>query len=156
MDAFEIQPYLSVGAIPLNASRDHILNQLSPEQIVPLPFLEPRIGPIDACEDWGIFINYDDALTSETIEMFEPAHPILEGIDLLSMPYSDLEQWVSRQDPDMVSSDLGFTSFKFGFSAYAPFKEEDPYSPCESVTFFRKEEDLQALVMRLTRRSASA
>jgi len=134
---FEIHPYQSVGAIHFDKKRNE--NRAQFEVLPEVHAMTDGQLPIDAYEDWGVFVVYDKYNRCGEVEIRRPANVMFEGKDLLAMTWQELLEWFQNLDAEIQESHKDFVSFKYGIGIYAPEKKEDPTILPESITIFRKD-----------------
>jgi hypothetical protein len=94
--------------------------------------------PCDFFQDEGIFVYYEADGKAEAVEFAQPAEPIFEGTNLLSIPFSELAALIQLRDRATEVETTELTSKAIGIGAYAPEAEESPEKPAESVIVFKK------------------
>lgn len=92
----------------------------------------------DAYDRLGMHISYRLPGVCDAIELFSPATPKFQGQVLLDRSFREVLDWIQGIDPSVVVDETGFTSEQFGFGVYAPFADESPDDPIESVIVFER------------------
>ncbi len=93
----------------------------------------------DFYTDVGVFVYYgDDDELVEAIEFCDPASVMLQGRDLMAMPYTEVEAWLKRHDSSVVFDGDGITCEALGVGVYAPSALESPQDLPEGVIVFPK------------------
>ncbi|TFF33955.1 hypothetical protein [Mucilaginibacter psychrotolerans] len=134
---YTIYPCESLGNIALGLPRDQIrlLLKESYQEFYRNQFSKV---PTDFYQGSGLFINYNESLFCEAIEIVQPAKPTLFSVKLLEVSYESVEEQIKEWDEKLEITKTGFTSYKFGIGAYAPDKYEFPNEVVESIIVFRK------------------
>ena len=98
--------------------------------------------PCDSFRELACFVYYDASGKAEAVEFASPAEPMLDGVNLLALSFSDLVAQLSATDPDLIIDRFvkidGLTSLALGVGAYTPGAEEIPSEPIESVIVFAR------------------
>ncbi|MBE6068548.1 MAG: hypothetical protein E7211_12770 [Clostridium lundense] len=130
---FEINPYIGAGDILLGMTSEQIQNIIG---IVPTKFKKVDTSKMytDAYEWFHVY--YNDKGKCEAIEIFEPSMPVFKGQYLINRPFIEVKKYFDTIDDSIEINDAGFTSFKYGISIYAPFAEDEPFEPVESISIF--------------------
>jgi hypothetical protein len=132
----EIEPNQSVGPIQFNAKRSENRKHIASS---PYTYAQSESElPNDTYEDLGLFVIYDKYNTCGAVECKSPSKVIFENVSLLTKPYDELRDWLQTLDPNVVESEKDLISFDLGIELFAPDKDKNPKTPCESVTIFRK------------------
>jgi len=79
---------------------------------------------------------HDNQVVCEGVELFPPAAPTYDGVDMFAMPFRDVREWLARRDPSCVGALDSLTSRTLGIALYAPVAEEEPERPIASVYVF--------------------
>ncbi|NEB94076.1 hypothetical protein [Streptomyces bauhiniae] len=131
-----IEPFRSVGPLRLGASRDSCREYLGqPDESYRRSAWEVELA--DSYLDFGITLDFGPGGLLEAVEMFPPARPVLEGIDLLGLPGRDVLRLLSERASTPEFS-LGVYNFdEFGISL---FSSSGPASDglFDSVSVFRR------------------
>jgi hypothetical protein len=94
--------------------------------------------PTDAFDQVGIHVFYKATGHCEAIELFPPADPIFQGKSMIGQPFSAIRDWFQSLDSDLELDETGLISKKLGIGLYAPFAEDAPEEPIESVIIFEE------------------
>lgn len=132
---FEIVPYVGVGSIKFGMKREEVRKCFENrfEEFKKTVFSETSTDDFGCCH---VFYKKQD--TCEAIECFEEANVTMDGKKIIGMPYIEIKAMFEKIDNSLVLNDAGFTSFKFGIGVYAPFAQDEPGEPVESVIVFEK------------------
>jgi hypothetical protein len=132
---FEIVPYVGIGCIKFGMKREEVRkcfdNQY--EEFKKTPFSETLTDDFGGCH---VFYKKQD--TCEAIECFEESNVMMDGKKIIGMPYAEIKAMFEEIDNSLEFNDAGFTSFKYGTGVYAPFAQDRPSEPVESVIVFEK------------------
>jgi len=74
----------------------------------------------------------------EAIEFFGEAKVIINNETILGKSYTEIKDMFEAIDDSIDFDATGLTSFKYGVGVYAPFAEDEPDEPVESVIVFEK------------------
>lgn len=134
---YDIEPYVGVGPIKFGMPREAVRQALGVE---PRIFKKTPLSemPADAYDEWGIHVHYDPPGVCCAVELAAPAAPTFRGQNLLGRSFGELQEMFRRMDQDLETDASGLTSRKLGVGLYAPFAEESPGEPIESVIVFEK------------------
>lgn len=129
----EIKPYIGAGDVLLGMTSEKIQNIIG---IVPTKFKKVQTSKMytDAYEWFHVY--YNDKGKCEAIEIFEPSIPIFRGKYLINRPFIEVKNYFYTIDDSIEINNAGFTSFKYGIGIYAPYAEDEPDEPVESVIIF--------------------
>ena len=134
-NTFDIVPYERVGCINFGDTRSQVLDKLgAPDKS--LIRNRGQLMPRDAYYTLGIFISYSqkDGLV-DLVESFEPAEPMLQGINLMNPNYkktiSILRCAGYNIEDQRKTSTCGYESYDIGIGFYILEK-------LETVYFFNK------------------
>lgn len=133
----EIRPGQGVGPLQFDVKRE--VNRAHFDEPVKTYIQSEGELPNDTYESAGLFVIYDKYNVCGAVECSRPSATFLEGRDLLSTPYQELRGWFAEMDNDIRESEKGLISYHLNIDLYAPNKEVDPDTLCESVTVFRKD-----------------
>ena len=92
----------------------------------------------DAFNLLGIFVYYDDEDKCDSLEFFDPAQVIFNGLNLLDTSFNEFMNAIKEYDENIEEDDSGCTSYALGIGAYAPFKEKAPDEKNEGIIIFKK------------------
>ncbi len=86
------------------------------------------------------FVHYDQYNKIEAIEFhnFEEAKVMFQGVDLFTLTYSELKNYIKKQDLLIKTDGAGFVSLKLGIGIYAPSAEKEPDELVEGIIIFKK------------------
>ena len=132
---FEIVPYVGAGCIKLGMERAEIrkcFNNIYRES-KKSSSTGNTSDVFDCC-----YVYYKEQDTCEAIEFFGEAQATIDGKIMLGEPYSRVKNMFEAIDNSISFGDSGFTSFKYGVGVYAPFAQDEPDEPVESVIVFEK------------------
>jgi hypothetical protein len=79
----DIQPYIGVGIIKLGMSRNNIIANITSSSSEFYKTAETH-NHADSFDSLGIHVYYDDQKCCEAIEIFPPAQPTFNELDLFS------------------------------------------------------------------------
>jgi hypothetical protein len=131
---YTIHPYEGVGPLQLGMTRQEIRAILGEPEKVFQKF--PDKPPAD--QYWNryhLYVHFKEPDTCDGIEIFPPAEPIFQGINLLTeVPYNQMKDWFQKQDSNIEFNEVGLKSFTYGVALYAPY----PNEPVENVYVFEK------------------
>ncbi len=132
--SLEITSYVGVGNLKLGMNRKDIRKKFDYEakEFKKTPISENLTDDFGYCH-----IYYDKEDKCEAIEFFETAPIIFKGQLLIGEPYSSIKKIFEVIDKIVEFDDTGFTSIKYGIGIYAPFAEDEPNEPVESVIIFK-------------------
>lgn len=91
----------------------------------------------DAFQDGPVHVFYDDDGTCSAVEFYGRSRVLLDGRNLLGIPYSAAKALVSKLDAGIEEDGAGFTSYLLGIGAYAPSCAEFADDPTESIIVFK-------------------
>lgn len=94
--------------------------------------------PCDFFKDLGVFVYYTAEAAVEAVEFVLPAAPLLDGINLLVIPYSEFRDRLLVVDPKLEVNENSITSYMLCVGAYCPDADEEPELPVESIIVFAK------------------
>ena len=132
---FIIHPYIGAGKIEFGMSSGEVQELLAAK---PEKFRKYEDDEYDTDAYEWCHVFYKKPGVCEAIEFYKPASIIFRGKNLLGRSYSEVKDFVSEVDDELLLDDTGFTSLKFGFGVYAPFAENEPLEPVEGVIVFEK------------------
>lgn len=135
---WKIKPKIGFNTIKFGLSRNNVRIKFKGFAISEFYRTEQSIAPVDAIDELGLFIYYNEKDECEAIEFFEPAAPIFNKKNLLKISYMELISLFKEMDDEINIESDGFTSSKFGIGSYAPNAEEDMELPCESIIIFQE------------------
>lgn len=108
----EIQPFTSVGELVFGTDRTSIRKTLDYDHD---PFNKTANGNlVDAYDNLGIHLHYDDADKLEFVEMFEPAEVVYGGVALLAAPFSKIKAEFARMGIMGEATDVGYLFLAIG------------------------------------------
>jgi hypothetical protein len=93
---------------------------------------------VDAFDDEGIHVYYDEQDVCEAVEVGSPAAPVFDGQSLIGRPFAEVRDWLQARDSDVQLDEAGLTDFEIGLGLYASSAEEEPDDPVEGVIAFRR------------------
>lgn len=134
---WKIHPLQGIGEIRFGFDVNRIRSLLGEPSAT---FLKTpsSVHPTDAFDALGIHVFYDADGKSEAIEMAKPARPILDGFELLKLPYPELLELLTRLDPSTRMDAGDALCPGIGISLYAPVKDEEPHQPVEAILIFQE------------------
>ncbi|MBB6624506.1 hypothetical protein [Clostridium gasigenes] len=131
----EISSYVGAGYLKLGKTRNYIRKCFDNK------FKEFKKTPISetSTDDFGYcHVYYTKEDKCEAIEFFEIAKITFNGKSLMGEPYNNIKKFFEVIDNTIDFDDNGFTSIKYGIGVYAPFAEDEPKEPVESIIIFEK------------------
>ena len=132
-----VEPYEALGPIRFGMRRDEV--RVAVKAAVRAFRKTPTAKTlVDAFDDEGIHVYYDEQDVCEGVEVANPAVPILDGQVLIGRPFADVRDWLQARDSDVVLDETGLTDFTIGLGIYAPSAEKMPHEPVEGVIAFRR------------------
>lgn len=134
---FTIKPHVSAGPIVFGMTPEQVRQAVN-QPHKSFKRTPSSAYPCDFFQTEGVFVYYQADGHAEAVEFAEPAEPMLEGTNLLSIPFSELAALLQRQDATIELEATELTSKGVGIGAYAPEAEESPEKPAESVIVFKK------------------
>lgn len=132
---FEIKPYIGVGCIQLGMKREDVRKCFNNV------YRESKKGSSNGNNSDAFtccYVYYNKRDICEAIEFFGDARVTMSGILMLGESYSKVKKYIESMDNFISIDDSGFTSFKYGIGIYAPFAQDEPDEPVESVIVFQK------------------
>lgn len=132
---FSIEPYVGVGKIKLGMNQEDIHEVLNEE---PSRFKKFQDDEYETEAYENFYVYYKKNGTCEAIEFFSPANVMLNGINLLELPFKDIEKYFLKIDENVVIEETGLTSYKYGVGIYAPYALDEPLEKAEGVIVFEK------------------
>ena len=132
---FIIEPYVGVGKFKFGMTQNEI-KVIANE--VPMQFkkFEDDEYETEAYKDF--FVYYKNPGICEAIEFFSSAIVIFNGMNILKMPYIDVEEYFLNMDKDLNIGATGFISFKYGIALSVPDAVDEPSQKPEGVLVFDK------------------
>lgn len=134
---FELHSYEGAGALRIGMRRDQIRDTVG-SPVRTFRKTADATTLVDAFDEEGIYVYYDDEDVCEAIELASPAAPVFLGRALLGEPFAEVKDWLGTLDPSVDVDDSGMTAPTLGFGLYAPSAREAPLEPAESVIVFRR------------------
>lgn len=131
---FKIEPYFGAGCVKFGMKKEDIRKCFNYQ------FKEFKKTPISKTltDDFGIcHIYYKTNNLCEAIEFFEGEVLFYEQ-RLFERPYEEVCKIFESYDSSLDFNDVGFTSFKFGVGIFAPFSNDEPDKPIESIIVFER------------------
>lgn len=128
-------PYESIGPIRFGMRRDEV------RAAVPAAVRAFNKTPttfVDAFDDEGIYVYYDEQDLCDAVEVASPSVPILDGRILIGSPFSELRDWLQMRDSEVEVDNAGLTDFAIGLGLYAPSASDAPDEPVEAAIAFRQ------------------
>ena len=98
----------------------------------------PDSHPIDILDDAGCHVYYDESGKMEAVEFMEPGYVTLGGVDLLSLSFAEMLNFVKARDPEVKVNMDGFKSLNLGIGSYSPGGQDEPESPGETLIVFTR------------------
>lgn len=132
---FLIKPYVGAGKILLGMTSQQIHAVL---QIKPDKFKKFEDDEFDTDDFKWCQVYYKKPGVCEAIEFFENANVIINNKTILGKKYSEIKAIFERMDDSLEFDAIGLTSLKYGVGVYAPFAEDEPDEPVESVIVFER------------------
>ncbi len=131
---FLINPYQSAGDLVLGMTDKEIQAVLgAPKDIKIQGWDNTQIHTFDQC-----YVYFDGNNICEAIELFKPAEVLFDSKNLLSEPYNAIREEFAIRDKQLEHDEVGLTSIKYGIELYAPYSDDEPTHPAESVIVFSK------------------
>ncbi|RZL01572.1 MAG: ABC transporter ATP-binding protein [Rubrivivax sp.] len=132
---FEIHSYKGVGPLMFGMNPDQVRDALG------APFKSFKRSPkapypCDYFMDLGVFTYYTSDASLEAVEFGAPSHPILGGVDLLSLSFNEARGLVGNWGGVWAIEADGLISNERGVSFFAPNAKDSPELLCESVLVF--------------------
>ena len=131
---FEIEAYVGAGCVKLGMNRDDIRKCFNNQ------YKEFRKTPISETltDDFGnCHVYYKKNNLCEAIELFE-GEVLFDDQKLIGRPYSEVKNFFGSLDNSIDYNDAGFAYFKLGIGIFAPFANDEPDEPVESVIVFER------------------
>jgi len=132
---FIIEPYVGAGKILLGMTSKQIQNELV---IKPEKFKKFEDDEFDTDDFKYCHVYYKKPGVCEAIEFFGEAKVIINNETILGKSYTEIKDMFEAIDDSIDFDATGLTSFKYGVGVYAPFAEDEPDEPVESVIVFEK------------------
>lgn len=133
---FKIKPYVGVGDILLGMTSEQI------QKVMDGPpskkFKRFKDAEFDIDRFASFFVYYRHPGVCEAIEFFGEATVLIDGKALLGRSFSEVKKFLEAIDSSLSIDNSGLTSFKYGVGVYAPFAQDEPDEPVESVIVFEK------------------
>lgn len=131
----KIYPHIGIGGIELNSKREAIRHKFNQnfKEFRKTPY---DVNTTDAFEFCHIY--YDNENLCEAIELFEPATVVFDSFIIAEQPYEKVREYFENIDDSLDFNDAGFTSYKYGIGVFAPYADDEPDEPIESIIVFRK------------------
>lgn len=131
---FEIRPYIGAGTVLLGMTSEQIKCVMG---VLPRKF--KRFEDEEYTDEYaGFFVYYKANGKCEAIEFFEPSSILFKGHYIINRPYIEVKNFFKDIDSSIEMNDAGFTSVKYGIGVYAPYADDEPYEPVESVIIFEQ------------------
>lgn len=132
---FEINPYVGVGNILLGMTSEQIQKVMTSK---PKKFRKFKDDELDTDKYDNFFVYYKRPGICEAIEFFGDAKVLINGKTILGRSYTKVKNMFEAMDNEIEFNDAGLTSLKYGVGVYAPFAQDEPDEPVESVIVFEK------------------
>jgi hypothetical protein len=133
---FEIHSYQGVGPVRFGMTPSEVRAALGVE-FKSFKRSPQNVHPCDYFTGLECFVYYDDEHgRADAVEFAEPAEPTLNGVNLFGLGLADLIEQIRKVDPGVLVVNDGFTSIHLGVGGWAPFAEEEPETPPESIIVF--------------------
>lgn len=132
---FEIRPW--IGALPFEFGRSvQEVRALAGEP--PRPFRKSPDSAhfTDAFPRLGLHVDYTRRGTCCALELATPAIVAWDGLSMLDCTFTALFGRLHLKDKSVDVNASGATAKGIGIAVYAPFHDEDPELPCESIFVF--------------------
>ncbi len=138
MKEFQIQPYNAVGGLTFGIDRNQVRELLGSNY---KEFKKSKFNKINTDDYKFAHIYYDENKNFNAIEYFntEDTSLLLEGHNLMSMKFIDLQALFVKRDKKLVIGTDSLTSYKYGVAFYAPTFNENPSTKAESIIVFQKD-----------------
>jgi hypothetical protein len=133
---FELRPHQLVGPIHFGMRREEVRGVI-PAAVRAFKKTPAATTLVDAFDDEGLHVYYDEEDECEAVELAAPAVPVLEGRILIGQSFAKLRDWLLANDPKTEVDATGLTAPSLGVGLYAPFAREEPDEPVEGVIAFR-------------------
>ena len=133
----DLRPYEGVGPIRFGMRRAEVRGAV---HAAVRAFRKTRDATmlLDAFDNEGIHVYYDELDLCEAVELASPAVAVLKGRALIGEPFAALRDWLLGLDPELEVDETGLTASSLGLGLYAPFAGEEPEGPVEGVIAFRR------------------
>lgn len=135
---FEVSSYIGVNSIEFEMSREAVRNSLLNYEYRTFRRNSYSESPSDGYEEIGVNVYYDSNDKVEALEFSEPACVVFNGIDIFSLPASEVYALIKKIDQDVMIDEDGLISFKLGVGVYEPLYEEKYMHPIESFIVFKQ------------------
>ena len=130
---FKINPYVGAGTVLLGMTSEQIQNEMG---VLPRKFKKIKDDEMYTDAFDGFFVYYKENGKCEAVEFFKPSDPIFQEQHLINIPFIEVKNYFDTIDDSIEMNDAGFTSLKYGIGIYAPYAEDEPFEPVESVIIF--------------------
>lgn len=130
-----IKPYEGIGPVRFGMSVDEVRRAVGMrvETYKKAAALFPDAHPVDAFDEVGMHVFYNNSGSCEAIMLFPPGTPMFQNEPLLNRTFVELLGWFASLDDKVERDDVGFKSFKFGISI-----TESPEGLIEAVLVFNE------------------
>ncbi len=132
---FKIIPYIGVGEIEFGMSRNRVREFFNN---VYIEFIKSTSSENTTDDFLDLHVYYNKVNECEAVEIFEVSSVAYGDIDNFGISYTRVKKVFERLDNTLDINEVGFTSYKFGIGVYAPYAEDEPNEPVESVIVFSK------------------
>ncbi|GAD06158.1 hypothetical protein HQ45_07970 [Porphyromonas crevioricanis] len=140
---YDIKPFIGVGNLKFGMKRDTInrtiLNSLTFDSVENKNVENDELSTNDYFEN-GLVLGYlNTSFLLKYIVLSDSCEAFFEGVDLLSMSYSESLTYMKKFDSNIKEEEyMGFTTYKYGIAVYAPEGTENPDCYIEAVTIGEK------------------
>jgi hypothetical protein len=128
----EIRPWHGVGPLNFGISREEVRAIMGPPSS---SFLKGS----DVDDFNGAHVFLDPLGKFEAMETWQPRKLFLSGVDLLSLPFHRLREFLSNLDKLCAEADAGLDCPGIGVRVYCPKFQDSPESTAEAILCHSRE-----------------
>lgn len=132
---FKIIPYKGVGEIEFGMSRDKVRELFNNAYV---EFIKSTNSENTTDDFSDIHVYYNNLNECEAVEIYEASSVTYCNMEIFRASYSEVKEMLEQLDNTLDINEAGFTSYKFGIGVFAPYAEDEPNEPVESVIVFTK------------------
>ena len=132
---FHIIPNVGAGQIRFGMVQSEVRKVVGKQ---PTPFKKAADSAhiTDAFRGEGLHVFYKESGGCEAVEFASPAAPLLDGQELIGLPYRQAERLLRRLDALATEDENGLSSRLLGVALYAPSHGKDVNAEVEGVFVF--------------------
>lgn len=133
----EVMPFFGLGPVRFGMTIEQVRAALGSTAF---PFQKTPTSeyPTDSFNAAHLHVYYRSPGVCEAIEVFPPGAVTYRSNRILGVPFSEVRNWMLREDPALIVDRSGLTSFVLGLSLSAPALKA-PGEPVESLLLFEKD-----------------